>query len=651
MKSDSAVEPLRVLVVDDDEDDWLLLNSYLAEMFTSAELTVDHATTATEAMDLIREHPYDLSFFDYQLGAVTGLQLFRNVRASGVRTPIVFLTGQGSEEVATEVIKAGATDYLAKSKLNTTTLLQKIFQALEFRRAEDRRIEAEQLLHNSERQFRALFDNSLDAILIVDEQGRFIDVNATACELFGTAKKELLGKRPSDFSLPSYDFSSRWQSFLQRGWAKGDFSLLRPDGLIRELEISARANFLPGKHLAIARDLTEEKRAEQEHQKLEHQLRQAQKMEAIGHLAGGIAHDFNNLLMVITSHAELIARKLPDGKNIPATLETIVAACEKARSLTEQLLAFSRQQVLMPKVFDLNAEITNMKALLKPVLGEDLELQTELAADLGRVKADPGQIAQVILNLAVNARDAMPRGGRLTIGTANISVDAEHARQDIGMKLGDYVTLSVSDNGAGMSATTQARIFEPFFTTKEVGEGTGLGLATVYGIVQQSGGYIAVASRLHQGTTFTVYLPRTEEQAEVERPAPEISVGVGSYTVLLVEDEKDLLHSLSDLLEAHGYRVLSAGNGSEAMHIVRENKQKIDLLITDVVMPMMGGDELAAFVRETQPEMRILFMSGGTLRLVSEVKLPAGTKLLYKPFTGKALIEKVQQLISEHAVA
>jgi CheY-like chemotaxis protein len=354
--------------------------------------------------------------------------------------------------------------------------------------------------------------------------------------------------------------------------------------------------------------------------------------------------------MVITSHAELIARKLPDLQSIPATLETIIGACDKASSLTEQLLAFSRQQVLAPKVFDLNAEITKMKTLLKPVLGADLELQTVLAPDLGRVKADPGQIGQVILNLAVNARDAMPRGGRLTIGTANLDVDDEYARQHVGMKVGKYIALSVSDNGAGMNANTQSRIFEPFFTTKEIGEGTGLGLATVYGIVQQSGGYIAVASLLGKGTTFTVYLPQTEEELEKFPAAPAVFVERSSRTVLLVEDERDLLLSLSDLLEAHGYHVIQANNGAEAQNILEENAQAIDLLITDVVMPVMGGDDLAAFVRETQPEMKILFMSGGTLRLVSEVRLPAGTKLLHKPFTGKALIEKMQQLLSERAV-
>jgi two-component system cell cycle sensor histidine kinase/response regulator CckA len=644
-------QALRVLIVDDDDDDWLLVRSYFEEMSAPGEIHIDHAKTSTEALQLFHENQYDLALFDYQLGACTGLELFRTVRTEGVRTPIVFLTGQGNEEVAAEVIKAGATDYLPKSKLNKTTLLQKINQALEFRRAEDSRLKAEERLQNSELQFRALFDSSLDAILIMDSQGRFIDASSSACELVGLEKSALLGKSPDDFTLPSYGFRALWQSFLEKGWCKTEFSLQRSDGSIAELEISARANFLPGKHLAIARDVTDEKLAEHDRLKLEQQLRQAQKMEAVGHLAGGIAHDFNNLLMVITSHAELIIRKLPKIDSIPATVETMIGACEKAGSLTEQLLAFSRQQVMAPKVFDLNHEVVKMKTLLKPVLGEDLELRTVLASGLGRVKADPGQIQQVILNLTVNARDSMPNGGRLTISTANQDVDPSYARQHVGMKLGQYVILSVTDNGAGMNAATQSRIFEPFFTTKEVGKGTGLGLATVYGIVQQSGGYIAVSSKLGTGTTFTVYLPKTEEEPESADAAPVVHADSGCKTIMLVEDERDLLRSLSDLLQAHGYRVVPATNGIEAKELLQDVKHQIDLLITDVVMPGMGGDDLAALVRQTHPGMKILFMSGGTLRLVSEVKLPTGTKLLNKPFTGKALIEKIQQLLCEQSVA
>lgn len=304
-------------------------------------------------------------------------------------------------------------------------------------------------------------------------------------------------------------------------------------------------------------------------------------------------------------------RKLPETQSIPSTVSTIIDACEKASALTDQLLAFGRQQVLEPKVFDLNEEVQKMKTLLKPILGEDLQLETLLADNLGRVKADPGQIEQVILNLAVNARDAMPNGGRLVIQTANVDVDESYARNHLGMKLGRYISLSVSDNGMGMNATTQSRIFEPFFTTKEVGEGTGLGLATVYGIVQQSGGYIAVKSSEGAGTTFTLFLPRTEEEAEKPVSVSNISQDQGGRTVLLVEDERDVLRSLSDLLNAHGFRVIEAKNGIEAKQIIQEMEFPIDLVVTDVVMPMMGGDDLAAFVRAAQPGMKILFMSGG----------------------------------------
>lgn len=271
------------------------MQSYFEEMLGATKVQVDHASNSSEAVKLLGQKQYDLSFFDYRLGASTGLELFQKVRAEGVRTPIVFLTGQGGEEVAAEVIKAGSTDYLSKSKLNSNTLLQKVKNALEFRRTEDLRIGAEERLQNSERQFRALFDNSLDGIFIMDGNARFIDANAMACSLIGIGKEQLLGKTPADFAAPPYDFSQRWLKFLEKGRTHAEFSLLRPDGFVRDLEISARANFLPGKHLAIARDITEKKLAAQNHLKLEHQFRQAQKMEAIGHLAGGIAHDFNNL--------------------------------------------------------------------------------------------------------------------------------------------------------------------------------------------------------------------------------------------------------------------------------------------------------------------------------------------------------------------
>ncbi|MCU1286540.1 MAG: response receiver sensor histidine kinase response regulator [Acidobacteriales bacterium] len=635
--------PLTFLIVDDDEEDRLLLCSYIEELFPKEDFRMDCAGTFREALALIRSHPYDLSFFDYQLGPDTGLELFKKVRADGVRMPIVFLTGQGGEEVAAAVIKAGATDYLPKSKLNSSTLLEKIKNAIEFHRAEEHRLIAEQRLQNSEQQYRALFDNSLDAILILDESGHFTDANAMACEVAGVEKDEIIGRQAGDFAEFPFEFAPK--RFLQDGRARGEFSLLRSDGASRTLQISSRAHFLSDKHLVIARDITEEKRAEEEHRKLEHQLRQAQKMEAIGRLAGGIAHDFNNLLMVITSHAELIVRKLPQTGEIGSTVETIIGACDKASSLTEQLLAFSKQQVLAPKVLELNLEIMKMENLLKPVLGGDLALETSLAKDLGMVKVDPGQITQVILNLAVNARDAMPRGGRLTISTRNLEVDAPYATRHTGMKLGSYVVLSVADNGAGMNATTQSRIFEPFFTTKGIGEGTGLGLATVYGIVQQSGGYIAVESQLGNGTKFSIYLPRTEEPLQPADEVPELSLETGSKTVLLVEDEKDLLRSLSDLLKAHGYSVIGAMNGNEAKMLLQQHGKDIDVLITDVVMPGMGGDELAEHVRATQPEVKILFISGGTLRLVSEVKLPSNTKLLHKPFSGRALIENLQALI------
>jgi PAS domain S-box-containing protein len=416
-------------------------------------------------------------------------------------------------------------------------------------------------------------------------------------------------------------------------------------------------------------DLTERKRAEEALRQAEDQLRQAQKMDAVGKLAGGIAHDFNNLLMVIRGDGELILRRFPADDPLRQNAEAICEAADQAATLTRQLLAFSRKQVIAPAVVDLNAVVVGMRKMLRRLIGETIDLVTLTAPDLGRVTADPGQLEQMILNLAVNARDAMPDGGRLTIRTSNTEVDAETARHR-GVKSGPYVVLEVSDTGTGMDAETQSHLFEPFFTTKEQDKGTGLGLSTVYGIVNQSGGHIGVDSALGQGTTLRVYLARTGEVAPRLAPAAsapplEATAGPGRRevtsvaagrdgtttapsreTVLLVEDAKRVREVVREILEMNGYAVLEARHGAEAVKISGRYPGPIHLLVTDVVMPQMSGRELAQRLAPLRPDMRILYMSGYTDDdIVRHGVLEAGMAFISKPFTPDALAAKLREVL------
>ncbi|HUK86703.1 MAG TPA: ATP-binding protein, partial [Terriglobales bacterium] len=380
---------------------------------------------------------------------------------------------------------------------------------------------------------------------------------------------------------------------------------------------------------------------------LELQLRQKQKMEAVGRLAGGVAHDFNNLLTVINGYSEMMLDRLGPDDPLYPHCDQIKSAAERAASLTRQLLAFSRQQLMEPRTLDLNAVLSRLDKLLLRLIGEDIEIVMRPGTDLGSVRADPGQVEQVILNLVVNARDAMPRGGQLLLETANVVLNEDYVREHAApVRPGPYVMLAVSDTGAGMDPETQARIFEPFFTTKEAGKGTGLGLATVYGIVKQSNGYIWVSSEPGQGTTFKVYLPRVERAPEGLEAAAPAAQKPGTETILLVEDDWQLRDLARSLLSSLGYHVLTVDTVGEVESVVGRHSGGIDLLLTDVVMPGMSGNELARRVSERRPGIRVLYMSGYTAdTVVRHGVVESGTHFLRKPFTSTSLAAKVREVL------
>ena len=401
--------------------------------------------------------------------------------------------------------------------------------------------------------------------------------------------------------------------------------------------------------IANAQLFAEHERSEKEKAALREQFLQAQKMESIGKLAGGIAHDFNNLLTIIKGYSQLPLADLKEGDPLRENFNEIQNAGERAARLTRQILAFSRRQILDMKVLDLNVILGDLDKMLRRLIGEDVELVTLLAESLGKVKTDSGQIEQVIMNLAVNARDAMPNGGKLTIETANVELDEEYARRHIAVKPGRYVMLAVSDTGIGMTPEVKDRVFEPFFTTKEKGKGTGLGLSTVYGIVKQSGGNIWVYSEPGQGTTFTIYLPVVDE-AVVEEPEERPIAGTsrGGETILIVEDDTNVRKLTSLILNRKGYRVLEASNGEQALDICRDLEKPLDLVLTDVVMPAMSGKRVIEELRRMQRTFKVLFMSGYTDNaIVHHGVLEVGTNFLQKPFTVDGLIGKVREVLDK----
>jgi len=658
---------VRVLIVEDSPTDAELNVRELRKGQFEPEWTrVDTEADFLAALDAQPE----VILCDYSMPNFDGLRALELLRERSVKTPFILISGTLGEERAVEAIKGGADDYLLKDRLGR--LGEAVRRAFEMRDIREARAQAEEALRESERAYRQLVHGLPVAVYTTDAEG--------GIELFNEAAVALWGRRPRPHEdrwccsekLFTPDGTpipvEQWPLALaireNRQVLGEEVILEQPDGnrywVVQHPCPMHDADGRVNGAVNVLMDITKRKEAEEqlriasralesdltETRNLEAQLLQAQKMESVGRLAGGIAHDFNNLLGVILGYGGLLLAKIESGPD-RTKLEQIVKAGERAAGLTRQLLAFSRKQVLQPRVLDLNDLVADMEKMLRRLIGEDIELAT-LLEGVGNVKADPGQIEQVLMNLVVNARDAMPQGGLLTVRTSNVVLDDDDASEHADVRPGPFVTLSVIDTGVGMTPETQRKIFEPFFTTKGTSEGTGLGLATSDGIVRQSGGHMVVTSELGRGSTFMVYLPRVGEEVLSAVAAPTLRPPLGTETILLAEDEPGLREITREILEEHGYVVIEAGSGDGALKCAAEFPGDIGLLLTDVVMPRMGGRELAERLTVLRPRLRVMFMSGYTDdAVVRHGVLSTSAAFIQKPFGSETLLAKIREVLEQ----
>ena len=601
------------------------------------------AGSAREALAIGTEaKEIDVAIVDKNLGDGSGLDVARGLKAAKPDVEVILVTGYASVDSAIAAVQIGAYDYVTKPVSDYDALNLKVQNAIDKVRMRRDQRQLVQRLVESEARHRGVVETSSDAVLVVDvATGRIEDANPAAERLYDRVREALRAIRYEDLqdvetSAPLPDPGERAVPARHR----------RADGTPFPVELTAGELRLGDRMLRVLsiRDVSERERAEEARRELEQNLRQAQKMEAVGRLAGGVAHDFSNVLAVILGYSEMLLRDLPPGAaRLKESAEGIIEAAHRAAGVTRQLLTLSRKKLLRPEVLSMNKVVTDLGKLLGRAIGERIELRTRLADGLWPVLADADQLAQVLINLAVNARDAMPDGGPLSIETAN--VELARPPRDLAIPAGRYVSLAVKDGGCGMTDEVRSRIFDPFFTTKETG--TGLGLATVYGIVRQAGGAIRVESRVDKGSTFTVLLPVGAEQpGRVHAPVPAAAPrGVGE-TVVLAEDEDALRVLLGRVLAGSGYDVVAGRNGVEALDAARARGGRVDLLLADLVMPRMTGAELAEALAREQPGLKVLFMTGYTEDALVEDRLVDGdVELIQKPFTSEVLLGRVRRLL------
>ena len=589
------------------------------------------AENAAAARTRLAAEPVSLILLDHGLpGELDGLSFYGHLREEGWDIPVILVTGFSDAGTAIRALRSGVRDFVTKSREYLDYVPEAVRRVLE-------QVHMERRLAESEARLGAIIASAQDAILAVDGSGAITLFNPAAERMFGCAADDALGRAATVFlpEMPSSDNGQNASATIVE-WG------LRSDGERFPVEVSQSGadGYGEGSRTLIIRDVTDRRR-------LEAQLRQAQRMEAVGRLAGGVAHDFNNLLTVISGYTEMLLDDLPTGDRLRDPVLMMRQAGEQAAALTSQLLAFSRRQVVEPQVIELNSVVSNLTKMLRRLIGEDIELSVALAADLDRVRVDPRQVEQILMNLSVNARDAMPHGGRVTVETANATVDEHFAQFTPGLTPGRYVLLAVTDSGLGMDENTRSKIFEPFFTTKDPGKGTGLGLAMVYSIIQQAKGHIEVYSELGHGTVFKLYLPSVDGVDQPKEATDDQAASLqGTETILLVEDAEGVRALLQDVLTMYGHQVLVARDGEEGIRLAENHTGPIDLIITDIVMPRMGGRELVERVVTARPTIRALYLSGYTDEAVMRHGvLEAGAAFLQKPFTSRQLMTKVRQIL------
>ena len=640
-------DPIRVLIVEDSVTDAKLVVHELTRIGRAVESR--RVESARDMRDALNGENWDIVLSDWSMPHFSALEALAILKRSGKDIPFIIVSGTVGEDTAVAGMRSGASDYVLKG--NLARLRPAVERELREHASRAARKRAEEALRISENRFARLSESGIIGICVADLMGSVHEANDAYLAMVGYTREELSDGEIywSRMTPPEYKagddvaIAALNERGVARPWEK---ELLRKDG--SRIAVLVGAAMLDDKTcIAFQADISDRKRAEDALQRAQQQLLQAQKMEAIGSLAGGVAHDFNNLLSVILSYASMMASDLPRGDPMLELVQEIKLAGERAANLTRQLLAFSRRQVLMPRIVNLNEIVGQLENMLRRLIGEDIELVKVVSPALPDIYVDPGQIEQVIMNLAVNSRDAMENGGKLTIETAPVTLDSSYVTEHIGAHVGPHVMLAVTDTGTGMDRATIARAFEPFFTTKEVGRGTGLGLSTVFGIVKQSGGTIWIYSEVGSGTSFRIYFPVAEEnmaEADATLPAP-LSLE-GSETILLVEDEERVRILASTILRRYGYNVLEAAGGGDALLICEQHPATIHLMVTDVIMPRMSGRQLAERLAPVRPHMRVLYMSGYTeTAVIRHGVIDSNIAFLQKPFTPESLGLSVRQAL------
>ncbi|MBZ0112715.1 MAG: response regulator [Thermoanaerobaculia bacterium] len=632
--------PIRVMLLEDSPDDADLVVLELRR--EGLDIVYERFETAASMKQALSEESWDVVISDYSMPSFDARQALDLLLSTGLDIPFIVVSGTIGEETSVEMMRAGASDYLLKDRLHRLgAAVQRELAAV---RSRQLRRETEHALIQSETYNRALLRTIPDTIFRISESGTFLDfLSGDAADLTHPTES-FLHQRLEDVwpEAVASRFMEAIEIVIEEGGTQAIEYELEVDGMRRTFE-SRLAACGPGQVMTVARDVTASR-------DLEKQVRASQRMEALGRLAGGIAHDFNNLMMVIRVSSEFLREALPPDATAKEDIDAIQMASDRATELTRQLLAFSRRQMQRLQVINVNNVIEDLQKFLRPVIAEDIDLVIELHPEVGLIKADPAQIEQVLMNVVLNARDAMPSGGRLAIETSTVWLDDGYeSTKSARVPPGPYLMISVSDTGLGMNEAVQAQIFEPFFTTKGGSKGTGLGLATAFGIVKQSHGFIWVYSEIGQGTTFKIYFPQVEDaNLPIAMAMPEVADVGGHETVLLVEDEAMVRAVALKLLRSAGYNVLEAAGGGEALRSCQAHDGVIDLLITDVVMPDMSGRDLARELSKLRPEMRVLFVSGYTYNGIGHRGvLDADVMFLSKPFTRRSLLHKVRGILDQ----